>query len=476
MAMTTDRPTEDRVDTDRYTIISADCHAGGSHEMYREYLDPAYVDDFDAWREKYRNPFRDLQEADGGRVRNWDDERRICGPRGRRHRRRGRLPQHRAAVLPELRALRPAADAPISSSTAWPASGPTTAGWPTGASRFPERRAGIGQIFLNDVDEAIARRALDQGERAARRHPDLGGPARLRRTSSRSTTRSTTRCGRCARSSRCRSTPTAAPACPTTAATPPRRCCSSTRSPSTRSVRSCSCWSPGVFERFPRLKFVMTEMGCAWLPADARAPRPDPRADPRHRPGGRAALRARARAAAAARPSTSGATAGSAPASPARTTPRRATRSASTGSCGAATTPTTRAPGPTPVRRSASASPTRRADEMRRILAGQRGRALRLRPGRAGADRAAGRADGRGDRRAAHRAARRPRRSPPALTRPEAPTSRIWRRTGRMPTDPSPDGTRHPRKSASGDELVGCIDRSVARWLDHPSSARPTGG
>jgi len=61
--------------SEHYTIISADCHAGGSHAMYREYLDPAYRDDFDAWREKYKNPFRDLQ--DGGRVRNWDDDRRI---------------------------------------------------------------------------------------------------------------------------------------------------------------------------------------------------------------------------------------------------------------------------------------------------------------------------------------------------------------------------------------------------------------
>ena len=60
---------------DRYTIISADCHAGASHEMYREYLEKKYLDDFDAWREQYKNPFRDLQ--DGGRVRNWDDERRI---------------------------------------------------------------------------------------------------------------------------------------------------------------------------------------------------------------------------------------------------------------------------------------------------------------------------------------------------------------------------------------------------------------
>ena len=62
--------------TDRYTIISADCHAGGSHEQYREFLDPEWRDEFDAWRGKYSNPFRDLQ--DDGRSRNWDDERRIA--------------------------------------------------------------------------------------------------------------------------------------------------------------------------------------------------------------------------------------------------------------------------------------------------------------------------------------------------------------------------------------------------------------
>src|SRR5689334_3141023 len=60
---------------DHYTIISADCHAGANHETYRSYLEARYLDDFDAWRAKYKNPFRDLQ--DGGRVRNWDDERRL---------------------------------------------------------------------------------------------------------------------------------------------------------------------------------------------------------------------------------------------------------------------------------------------------------------------------------------------------------------------------------------------------------------
>ncbi|HVM67696.1 MAG TPA: amidohydrolase, partial [Acidimicrobiales bacterium] len=57
-----------------YTIISADCHAGGSHQAYREYLDPAYLEDFDAWRGKYKNPFKDL--GDTRRYRNWDNEMR----------------------------------------------------------------------------------------------------------------------------------------------------------------------------------------------------------------------------------------------------------------------------------------------------------------------------------------------------------------------------------------------------------------
>ena len=60
---------------DRYTIISSDCHAGANHKTYREYLESSWHDEFDAWRGKYRNPFRDLQ--DDGRSRNWDNDRRI---------------------------------------------------------------------------------------------------------------------------------------------------------------------------------------------------------------------------------------------------------------------------------------------------------------------------------------------------------------------------------------------------------------
>ena len=57
-----------------YTIISSDTHAGGSHAQYREFLDKKYLDDFDAWRDRYKNPFKDL--GDQRRYRNWDDEMR----------------------------------------------------------------------------------------------------------------------------------------------------------------------------------------------------------------------------------------------------------------------------------------------------------------------------------------------------------------------------------------------------------------
>ena len=43
---------------------------------------------------------------------------------------------------------------PRRTSSAWPASGPTTAGWRISAASY-RARAGIGQIFLNDIDDAI---------------------------------------------------------------------------------------------------------------------------------------------------------------------------------------------------------------------------------------------------------------------------------------------------------------------------------
>ena len=136
-----------------YTIITADSHAGGSHAQYREYLDPAFLEDFDAWRGRYKNPWKDLK--DDGRIRNWDSDVRW------EH-------QQRDGVVAEV--VFPNTVPPFFPSFVLFAQPPRPedyahrhAGvhahnrWLVDfVNECPERRAGIGQIFLNDIDDAIA--------------------------------------------------------------------------------------------------------------------------------------------------------------------------------------------------------------------------------------------------------------------------------------------------------------------------------
>jgi predicted TIM-barrel fold metal-dependent hydrolase len=61
--------------SDRYTIISADGHAGGDFDAYRRYLAPQWHDEFDSWEKTYVNPFADLLEPT--KYRNFDNERRL---------------------------------------------------------------------------------------------------------------------------------------------------------------------------------------------------------------------------------------------------------------------------------------------------------------------------------------------------------------------------------------------------------------
>jgi predicted TIM-barrel fold metal-dependent hydrolase len=139
--------------SDHYTIITADSHAGGSHAQYREYLDPKYHEDFDAWRGKYRNPFKDLK--DDRRERNWDD--------ARRHRE-----QEADGIVGEV--IFPNTVPPFFPSFVLFAQPPRPEDYEhrlagirahnrwlvDHVAEAPAQRAGIGQIFVNDIDDAIA--------------------------------------------------------------------------------------------------------------------------------------------------------------------------------------------------------------------------------------------------------------------------------------------------------------------------------
>jgi len=139
--------------TDRYTIISADTHAGGSHAQYRNYLDPEFIEEFDAWRGEYKNPFKDLK--DDRRSKNWDSAERWTDQEADGVVAEVVFPNTVPPFFPNfvLFAAPPKPEeyrqrhAGIQAHNRWLADY---------VAEAPARRAGIGQVFTNDVDDAIA--------------------------------------------------------------------------------------------------------------------------------------------------------------------------------------------------------------------------------------------------------------------------------------------------------------------------------
>jgi len=245
----------------RYLLISADCHAGGSMEQYREFLEAKYVDEFDAWREKYRNPFRDLQG--GGRTRNWDTERRTTELEADGVVAEVVFPNTVPPFFPTGAVIaRPPSSAELELRLAGVrAHNRWLADW---CEELPGRRAGIAQIFVNDVDEAIAdvRFAKEHGLRGGVMLPGVPDDTDI--------------------------APLYDPAydplwavCQDLDVTINHH--SGGGSPdygpySTAGVMWLvettffshrALWQlilGGVFERFPDLRFVVTEQGCAWIP------------------------------------------------------------------------------------------------------------------------------------------------------------------------------------------------------------------
>ena len=138
---------------ERYTVISSDGHAGAELRQYKDYLASDWHDEFDAWADAYENPFADLLAATA--YRNWDSARRL-------------EEQDADGVTAEV--LFPNTVPPFFEQGNLVALPPSEADY---ARRWaglqahnrwlvdfcgeaPQRRAGIIQIFLNHIDDAIA--------------------------------------------------------------------------------------------------------------------------------------------------------------------------------------------------------------------------------------------------------------------------------------------------------------------------------
>ncbi|MBJ18435.1 MAG: amidohydrolase [bacterium] len=137
---------------DPYIVITCDTHAGASVDGYRDYLDPSFRQAFDDWRGSYRNPAK--KHIGGKKIKNWDSQVRSEDLSG-------------DGVVGEV--IFPNTVPPFYEK-AFHISAPAT---PAQYERFragtqahnrwlaefcaeePLSRAGIGLIHLNDLDDAI---------------------------------------------------------------------------------------------------------------------------------------------------------------------------------------------------------------------------------------------------------------------------------------------------------------------------------
>jgi predicted TIM-barrel fold metal-dependent hydrolase len=156
--------------SDHYVVISSDGHAGADLWDYKAYLAEEFHDEFDAWAKGFTEPWaeydKELADTDDPNIRlgvasasslyNWDSDRRL---------------EHLDAEGICAEVLFPNTVPPF-----YP-SGPVTAPAPTTPEEYryrragvqahnrwmvdfcaqaPGRRAGLAQVFLTDIDDAIA--------------------------------------------------------------------------------------------------------------------------------------------------------------------------------------------------------------------------------------------------------------------------------------------------------------------------------
>jgi predicted TIM-barrel fold metal-dependent hydrolase len=138
---------------DRYIVISADGHAGAEMLDYRDYLEHRYLDEFDVWAKSYVNPYADLQGETA--YRNWDSVARLRELEDDGVVAEVLFPNTIPPFFPSGNLLaRP--PTPDTYELRWAGLRAHNRWLADFCADAPGRRAGLAQVFLNDVDDAVA--------------------------------------------------------------------------------------------------------------------------------------------------------------------------------------------------------------------------------------------------------------------------------------------------------------------------------
>ncbi|HET8618277.1 MAG TPA: amidohydrolase family protein [Acidimicrobiales bacterium] len=140
--------------TDRYVVISADCHGGASIAGYRPFLASRYHDDFDRWAAEFENPYDDTEGADADR--NWSSERRLREMEADGVVAEVVFPNTVPPFFPKVSLVeQPPGATDGDLEQRWAGLQAHNRWLADFCSQVPGRRAGIAQIMLHDVDASV---------------------------------------------------------------------------------------------------------------------------------------------------------------------------------------------------------------------------------------------------------------------------------------------------------------------------------
>jgi predicted TIM-barrel fold metal-dependent hydrolase len=139
----------------RYLVISSDCHAGASVSTYRGYLEAKYLADFDAWESAFVNPYSDLIDLESRQYRrNFDSAIRQADLEADGIVGEVVFPNTIPPFFPS-NTLRLADCTPEEYALRWAGVRAHNRWLADFCSQLPGRRAGVAQLMLNDVDDAM---------------------------------------------------------------------------------------------------------------------------------------------------------------------------------------------------------------------------------------------------------------------------------------------------------------------------------